>query len=392
MDRRSSNEKGLLHASLSDVLRAIRERVEAEWGWPSGEGGFTLLLYQEFGEQRVLDRWRGRVVEDLSARRDEAPVLAACGYAVRGGLSPGLTEEQWREGVRRLSQRDPVSARRDTFLYRPLDVLGIALGIAIYEPASSPTRAWFAEALARADLEGLEPVRTRNLLAAAASAVGEDRKLAYPEGGDLVELAYWWVLTRTVLSSPDTDEVHRSRGDILRAAMLEPGEARSVADEAAVGAALASVVRAVVEAVVEEFEDPEAAERRRVQHRRLDSLEGAVTQVNNRAWCWGRTYTVGARLLLLPLAFLVPAVTLFSVGRWFVEKGLLKLPLPTVIAVSVALAALAVYMFVRDWEKSPANVWPRKLGRWKEKQIRRRWLGENPSHPTLGGGAPARNE
>src|SRR5690606_38704139 len=165
----------------------------------------------------------------LSARRDEAPVLAACGYAVRAGLAPGLTEEQWREGVRRLSQRDPVSARRDTFLYRPLEVLGIALGIAAYETASSPVRAWFVKALAGADPEGLEPIRARNLLAAAASAVGEDDMLSYPEGGDLVELAYWWVLTQTVLDTPGTEEAVQARSDILRAAALKPGGVRSVA-------------------------------------------------------------------------------------------------------------------------------------------------------------------
>ena len=84
-----------------------------------------------------------------------------------------------------------------------------------------------------------------------------------------------------------------------------------------------------------------------------------------------------ALLLLLPLAFLAPAVSLFSVGRWAVEKGLLQLPLPALLVASAGLAILAVYLFVRDWEKSPANVWPRALGRWKEERIRRRWLGRS---------------
>ena len=338
-----------------------------------------MLLYRTLGDQDVVDRWRGQVSEDLSGRQDEAPVLAACGYAARAGLPPGLSAEQWREGVQRLSQRDPVSARRDTFLYRPLDVLGIGLGLAAYEEAGSPARAWFTEALVRADPEGLEPNRTRNLLAAAASVVGEDRRLTYPGDGDLVELAYWWVLSQIAPTPPSPDEVRAARSDILRAGASDPGETRTVADVAAVGCALEAVVRDVVEAVVEEFEDPAASERREAEVRRIASLQGAVGHAERRAQRWGKTYTIASRVLLVPFAVLLPLLILFGVARWAVDEGLSRLPLPTVVGVLVALGAVAVYVFVRDWEKAPANVWPRRLGEWKAKQIRQRWLGSTLS-------------
>ena len=327
----------------------------------------------------MAEHWRRQVSEDLSDRRDEAPVLAACGYAARAGLPPGLSAEQWREGVRRLSQRDPASARRDTFLYRPLDVLGIGLGLAAHEEAGSPAREWFRKALIRADPEGLEPNRTRNLLAAAASVIGEDRRLTYPGGGDLVELAYWWVLSRIAPTSPSPDEIRAARRDILLAGASDSEDARTVADVAAVGSVLEAVVRDVVEAVVEEFEEPAASERREAEVHRITSLQGAVGHAERRAQRWGKTYTIVSRVLLLPFAVLLPLLVLFGVAKWAVDEGLFRLPLHTVVGVLMALGAVAIYVFVRDWEKAPANLWPRRLGLWKEKRIRHRWLGSTLS-------------
>ncbi len=73
------------------------------------------------------------------ARWREAPVLAAAGYLL--DASSELTD-RWVEGSARLAERDPFPPDRASFLYRPVELLGLARGAVVAGSAAESFRAW----------------------------------------------------------------------------------------------------------------------------------------------------------------------------------------------------------------------------------------------------------
>jgi hypothetical protein len=68
-------------------------------------------------------------VDDLSSQRwGEAPVLAAVGFRLSGADSTDAETRRWLEGAERLMARDAAPADRNSFLFRPVELLGIAIG------------------------------------------------------------------------------------------------------------------------------------------------------------------------------------------------------------------------------------------------------------------------
>src|SRR6185295_11771929 len=66
----------------------------------------------------------------VTGRLDETPILAAAGYQyvnLRFPRSPQYDEE-WAHHFKRLSQRQAFPIDRESYFYRPLDLLGICIG------------------------------------------------------------------------------------------------------------------------------------------------------------------------------------------------------------------------------------------------------------------------
>gem|GEM_PF-3780101 len=119
---------------------------------------------------------------------DEAPGLATLGYylAHHGGAADAKLLGAWKDGFARLRERDPLPRDRQTFLHRPIELLGIILGARI---AAAPTD-WIRDALlkkpAQANAESFQNV----VSAYAAHLVGATGTLGATVAGELAVEAH----------------------------------------------------------------------------------------------------------------------------------------------------------------------------------------------------------
>lgn len=88
------------------------------------------------------------VMQIPAHRWAEAPILAAVGYRLALPATADDTAELWLDGVRRLMARDPIPADRNSFFFRPVELLGLAAGSqALIDKDDAPLR-WLRDLLA----------------------------------------------------------------------------------------------------------------------------------------------------------------------------------------------------------------------------------------------------
>lgn len=119
-----------LAKSFGCELKGVAEYLSRNVPWPSPDTGF---VHQVFSDRRPDPPL---VLPSISLdsfdphRMDQAPMLAAAGYglALRRGGDDMMAA--WADGLARLSKRKPFPIDRASFFFRPVELLGIALGAA----------------------------------------------------------------------------------------------------------------------------------------------------------------------------------------------------------------------------------------------------------------------
>jgi hypothetical protein len=112
--------------SLATTFASFREQLQtatAQAVWPSPEAGFLdYLLATTDGATP-----RRSLVTD---RLDEAPMLAAAGYqyASLRFQRAAQYDQEWARHFKRLAQRQAFPIDRESYFYRPLELLGICIG------------------------------------------------------------------------------------------------------------------------------------------------------------------------------------------------------------------------------------------------------------------------
>jgi len=120
----------LLHRTLGDQMEALRHSIQASYTWESPEGAFARYLCSC---DRCTISFRLpelSTIAQLEPRQlAQAPTLAAVGYEMAIGqkVEPVMLTG-WVEGFERLTTRDAFPMDRMSFFFRPLELLGIALG------------------------------------------------------------------------------------------------------------------------------------------------------------------------------------------------------------------------------------------------------------------------
>jgi hypothetical protein len=115
-----SDPLGTAYARLREELVA-RVRVVQ---WPSPEAGFLYHL------ERRLGRGEGKAPTPTGERIEEGPVLASNGYLYADPLIPRSENDlrQWSLALDKLLLRDPFPLDRESYFFRPLELLGICVG------------------------------------------------------------------------------------------------------------------------------------------------------------------------------------------------------------------------------------------------------------------------
>ena len=124
-------------AELSRIAVNLKELAV----WPSPATGLAVQLLKLCGCYECLSGLLD-TTPFPSGPLDAAPAAAAAGFAMVV-LNPRAEEiSRWREGMSRLMKREPFPRDRQTFAYRPTELVGLAVGISIADGQSSASATW----------------------------------------------------------------------------------------------------------------------------------------------------------------------------------------------------------------------------------------------------------
>jgi hypothetical protein len=169
------NPTAPLRQSFAAQLARLSEALSAHARWPSPPLGFAVHLFRELH----LDGLPELAVSFSVGNLDEAPNLAASGYWLSWNLSSQTEQERalWRTSLERLSKRDPFPRDRQTFALRPVELLGITLGVVTNERLGGSKADWLRDVVNRIPEHGAKDIWCQALSAYAACLLG----LSWPE-------------------------------------------------------------------------------------------------------------------------------------------------------------------------------------------------------------------
>jgi len=113
----------LLGSAYAKLHEELTSRV-GEAVWPTPDAGFLKYVFRNAPASLQLD------ARPTNVRLSEAPVLASNGFLF--GLEPESVSRaigtEWARALGRLLQRDPFPIDRESYFFRPLEILGICIG------------------------------------------------------------------------------------------------------------------------------------------------------------------------------------------------------------------------------------------------------------------------
>lgn len=137
-------------AELSRIAANLRE--SAVWPSPATGLGLQILKLCDCDERRITLLGATPFPQ---GPLDEGPAAAAAGFAMAVAEPKHDELSRWREAVKRLVNRDPFPRDRQTFVYRPSESVGLAIGILVAEGRNSGAAAWLRTILQ--ELPGKSP-------------------------------------------------------------------------------------------------------------------------------------------------------------------------------------------------------------------------------------------
>lgn len=136
-----------LTRSLAAQLARLVEFQKSNVGAFSPAMGFAAFIYKQSGG---VPSFLTDAKFSLDAKRlDEAPMLAAVGYAMTVGLWQSALPDSrtWAKALQRLQKRELFPVDRSSFAFRPLEVVGIALGLSCCKYREDQQLEWLQGAL-----------------------------------------------------------------------------------------------------------------------------------------------------------------------------------------------------------------------------------------------------
>lgn len=184
----------VLASSFGRLLDELDEIVVKQAAWPSPETGFAAHIYARIGRdppplvdtalRDALSAW-GSIP---SSRLAEAPVLAAEGFAITLDTAESRCR-QWANGAIRLTERDPFPPDRVSFFYRPVELLGIALGAHACADEQPEISAWLSKTVRTGATSLADELWTQAIAALATAALGHTpTKVTVGSDADVAEL------------------------------------------------------------------------------------------------------------------------------------------------------------------------------------------------------------
>jgi hypothetical protein len=132
-----------------------------------------LHLFRKAGAEMPFKLPDTQLPAAYRRRLSEAPMLAAAGYLMTLGSADQALQSEWAAGLARLTTRQPFPRDRESFFFRPLELLGICLGLEACSRVDPSHRAWVRDILERGvDFIKDGDLRTQLLASYGSQAVG----------------------------------------------------------------------------------------------------------------------------------------------------------------------------------------------------------------------------
>jgi len=135
----------LLATSIARQLHDLEEMLQAEdqFSRETPQANFARFVFEIVQETGPVAAW-GPVPSVDVLRKGMAPDLAAFGFRIASRRHTANPDAQpaWEAGLRRLSKRESFTADRQTFVFRPIEMFGLALGFRESPSLSTDLREW----------------------------------------------------------------------------------------------------------------------------------------------------------------------------------------------------------------------------------------------------------
>ncbi|OLE64976.1 MAG: hypothetical protein AUI36_08595 [Cyanobacteria bacterium 13_1_40CM_2_61_4] len=237
------------YALLRDQLQAATNQAV----WPSPEAGFLDYLRATTSStcaQRPL----------VTDRLDEAPMLAAAGYQY---VNPRFQrnsqcDQEWARHFKRLAQRQAFPIDRESYFYRPLDLLGVCIGAQSCPAVTDSDRQWLKTVLENGATRLTEHSRAHYLGAVAANHIGVTWTMhSTPRLRDLslasLGLLYWLINQKALATSIGlTLNEPELAAAVLQMAFLDKNHCDDLADAGLILYATENIVERTIQASIEE--------------------------------------------------------------------------------------------------------------------------------------------
>ena len=190
-----------LALSFGQQLDMLGDAMAARWQWPSTESAFSLYAFRAANRELPFDVGSTAFSDSHRRRLVEGPVLAAAGYVLAERGADHDLRTEWAAGLGRLTTRQAFPHDRESFFYRPLELLGISLGLSTSKAVTPEHRQWLIDVVKQGPERTTETDPWTQLLRArAAHALGVSWRLPHllrPQDCELEELALlvWLQLT-----------------------------------------------------------------------------------------------------------------------------------------------------------------------------------------------------
>lgn len=140
----------LISSVTASALKSAREALAKEFDWPSTETGFAYYICIRNGSQLPTFMEAPYRSTTLAMLR-RTPELAAFGYTI--GNASAETKATWLAAIEHLRGREIYPADRQSFIFNPIEILGIAVGLATI-PSSDNHTSWLISTIHRGLIEG----------------------------------------------------------------------------------------------------------------------------------------------------------------------------------------------------------------------------------------------
>jgi hypothetical protein len=238
-------------SSFAQLLAELDDLLAEHAAWPSPETGFAAYVYARIGRdpppaaatalRHALGSW-----ESIPASRlAEGPVLAAEGFALN--LDPVESRRRrWADSATRLTERDPFPPDRASFFYRPVELLGIALGARVCAEKHPEISRWLSDTIRDGASKLDDGVWTRGITALAAAPL--DQPPIRTTVGSATDVAELSLLHWIAESDPATADalgvgpVDALEQDLLARIAVTPIEVTDVARAALLSVAITTAI------------------------------------------------------------------------------------------------------------------------------------------------------